>query len=195
MKVWRLAGMPDNPWLVPLEWPAMEPDAPYDGRPLAPLWRVIQVERDPEEEPGAPMPDMPFFAFPAIHPLRCRAVDALADLLEGDCEVLPVLSSEGCFRLVNVTSVLDAIDFDRSVVSRNVEGEVVDVPGLWLDEEAIAGHDIFRLADSGSAEAMVTDAFKERVEQAGITGIRFVLSWDSEADEPIMVPSILPAVG
>lgn len=49
--------------------------------------------------------------------------------------------------------------------------------------EELEGHNIFRLLDRPKGFSFVSDAFKERVEECGITGCDFHLVWDSESEE------------
>lgn len=185
MRYWAMCHAPNAVWMGPVVWQDIGHLDLYSGSPLLPEWEVIEIGKLDDEPPAAVVGDFAFFTYGTLWPIRCSALEVLSDLLRDDVELLPVLAPEGCFRLMHVTRMLDAVDFERSVVRRHVDGFVVDVPGLWLDEAVVAGHDIFRLEGVGFADPLVSDAFKERVERSGLTGLRFALLWDGDRGEVI----------
>src|SRR5436189_5584851 len=56
-----------------------------------------------------------------------RTVEALSDILRANGQILPLLSEAGRYCVYNVTTVLDALDEDRSVLKRFSSGGITRV--------------------------------------------------------------------
>jgi len=103
--------------------------------------------------------------------LNFRAIEALADLLRQDGQILPLLSENGDYCVYNVTTLLDALDQDRSVVDRFSTGRIMTVRRFAFRPEVIAGHRVFKIPQLRRAHTFITDEFLRRVESASLTGL------------------------
>jgi hypothetical protein len=107
-----------------------------------------------------------------------RAVEALRDFLEPNGELLPLVSSIGEYYAYNITTVVDALDHERSDI-------------LWYDgnhdialrirryecrAEKLTGLSIFRLVEK-PAYTFVHQVFVDRVRQHGLQGFDFTRLW------------------
>lgn len=181
MKVWRLGVTNDGVWVEGFpKWDLRKADT-FDGRPHAAEWtpeRIVRLERGRK-----PLPDAPTFLYSGILILSEKACTVMAPMLEDSCELLPLVCDEGEFAIVNVTAVLDCIDYGQAAFEVYEDsGQLARFTEYVFLPEKIAGHDIFKIKEFPLSWAFVTDRFKDAFETAGLTGLRFELVWDSEAD-------------
>lgn len=118
-------------------------------------------------------PEKPLFTNKAIH--------GLEDLIKGSVEFLPVIHEKyDCFA-VNVINVLDCLNYKGAKLSRWGVIEKYDfIP------EKVAGQHIFLVEVKGSKipslVPIVSDDFRQRVLDLGLTGLKFRLAWDSNPE-------------
>ena len=109
-----------------------------------------------------------------------RAVEALSDLLEGRGELLPltVLGGSEAYAF-NTTRLSDSLDRDRSEYDyySSGTGRIMSVEDYVFDPARVADETIFKLAILPRGFEYVTDRFRHRVEQAGLTGFRWAPVW------------------
>ena len=125
-----------------------------------------------------------------IHLISQKAADALHDIWDKHATLYPVLleeKPEEPYYMVVVHTVIDCLDREKSIGSKALEeterGQkgYFDSLGEWvMREEEIGDNELFVLPDSNT-EIYTTEAFKQRVLQAGLTGFGFVrYSYDDE---------------
>lgn len=143
---------------------------PLDGSSMAAGWEAVEVAWD--EEPGRPRPD---FSWVSTAPVFTgRAVEALGDLLEGRGELLPLAVTDGSEAYAfNVTRLSEALDVERSELDYYRSGGIMDVDRYVFDPATVARETIFKLAILPRSYEYVTDRFRARVEEAGLTGFRW----------------------
>lgn len=126
-------------------------------------------------------PVNPFNDYPSISLIEPvfsrRAVDALTDMLTKNGELLHLKSESGDYYLYVVMTIIDALNQQTSRLTRSRD----DAPAVYVDffdfeASALAGASIFRIPELPNY-TLVTDRFKNRVEQAGLNGFRFVKVW------------------
>lgn len=141
-----------------------------DATPLASAWAPLTVQAPPGQPPG----DYPNFqGVASACVFSGRAVEVLGDLLEGRGELLPLTSEAGKFFLFNVTRFTDALDKEQSVFQRFSDGGVMGVERYAFDPRRLSEGSIFKLRELPGLYKYVTDAFVERVREAGLTGFLF----------------------
>ena len=115
-----------------------------------------------------------------------KAIEKLYDLIKDDVEILPLECDYGEFSLINVTTVLDAIDHENSKYEY-IEGtnKIMYFEKYAFLEDVVKGHDIFKITDRRTSHVFVSDRFAQTVEQSKLKGFRFELAWDSEAPTTI----------
>jgi hypothetical protein len=146
--------------------------ADWEAPEVKPFW----------EEPEKPEADISFIGVSGPITVNAKARDALSDLLEQSGELLPLKSKEGEYSIHNVTEVIDAFDLEQGAYhwSRGVENIAMSIPKIFsFKADAIGDRPAFRHTYSKS-QMYYTDIFKQRVEEAGLTGVIFQLIWDSE---------------
>lgn len=153
----------------------------FDGTPRAPNWRPVLMERYASDIDGGNKPsDFPWMGcLPLI--MRRRAVFALRDMLEAGGEILPLATNDGVDLFVlNVTRVIDALDEERSDLTRFPDSN--KIMAVWapaFHEPMIRGVDFFKLPMRSSC-LLVGDYFVERVREAGLEGLDFTPVWSPE---------------
>lgn len=160
----------------------------HDGRPFGSAWRPLPVvgvvDRDYPEPPS--LDAAPMSVYLAVSP---QAVAALADLVEGFAEILPLDSDPPGYHLLHPTRVVDALDEHASEVNRLPSGRVSKVHRWVLRRGLLEGVPIFHLPQHVHSAAYVTDVFAARVAEAGLTGFDLrplrPLAWSD--DQPARV--------
>ena len=117
-----------------------------------------------------------------------RAVDSLGSMLTPNGELLPLETAVGEYFLYVVLTKIDALDVPASWLERRQD----DVPAVAIryfafDASRLVDASIFRIPEQPNC-ILVTDRFKDRVEQSGLNGFQFIKIWplpegsDLEAD-------------
>lgn len=106
-----------------------------------------------------------------------RAVDALGEMLTENGELLPLKTTVGEYFLYVVLTKLDALDLAKSkMVRTSARKTALDIDYFAFRRTALRGAAIFRVREHPNIY-LVTDAFKSRVEQAGLNGFHFIKVW------------------
>ena len=167
--------------------------SPILGTPLPPLsqWKtptLVQYIGDRRIRKPRIIADAVSSA--GTHLISQKAADALHDIWDKHATLYPVLledKPEEPYYMVVVHTVIDCLDREKSIGSKALEeterGQkgYFDSLGEWvMREEEIGDNELFVLPDSNTA-IYTTEAFKQRVLQAGLTGFGFVrYSYDDE---------------
>ncbi|HET6430162.1 MAG TPA: DUF1629 domain-containing protein [Phycisphaerae bacterium] len=170
----------------------------FDGTPIADLphltlWRYAG-------DPYLPAGDL-VNCGPAVLMSR-RTVEVLGDILTAHGQLFPVASSEGEFFAYNVTTVVNALDWEHSDLEMDqqlrrereagVPREIHHVKRYWFHADRVAGIDIFKLPEFPRYEVYVSDRFVRRVKRAGLHGFWFERLWSPGDRLPDLRPRRLP---
>lgn len=152
----------------------------FSGKPMAGSWTPIPVKvliSEPDDARRPPS-DFPSFYSTAWPVFSARAVDELADLLDGRGELLPLLSSEGEYYVFNVTRLSDALDGERTEFKRFSDGRVMNISEYAFDPKAVESETIFKLPQIPEMYTFATDRFAERVRERELEGFEFQPVWE-----------------
>lgn len=111
-----------------------------------------------------------------------RAIQVLAQYLDSNVELLPLKHPDQTFYAVNVTRLIDGLDYDNSEIEY-VKGHpnfIDHVHRFVFKQNVIQDYPIFKIPEFKRLRVFVTDTFKEAVEANGLKGFTFELLWDSE---------------
>ncbi len=149
----------------------------FNGKPMKKLSTDLRIKKDPRRLPKGDFPSL----IPNVPVFSPRAVETLRDLLEGNGEILPVMSSGDRYFLFNVTRVIDALDEPNSEVIR-FEGcsKVLNIRSHSFYEEKLFGMVVFKIPQVVTMDVFVADPFVERVHSAGLKGFWFPLVWSND---------------
>jgi hypothetical protein len=137
------------------------------GRPIERPWRIPTLRSFRVGRQG----DFPGIGLSAVA-LSERAWRELRDLSGESAEPLPVRTGGAKYIALNVFAV-DALNERRSRIARTQSGLIISVQRYCLWPEILAGRHIFKLPQTAQNEVLVSDSFRSRVEEIGLTGLVF----------------------
>ena len=107
-----------------------------------------------------------------------RAIEALRDMLEPNGEIIPFESPAGTYYAYNITTVLDCLDLDRSIIKYFPSNarKVLRIFRYEFIPDDVVGRTIFRIRQR-PRESYVTSAFVDRVRERGLHGFAFYKVW------------------
>jgi hypothetical protein len=144
----------------------------FDGTPIGSSWRPFRVWWDPNSS-TRDLGDFPGFPEPVV---SGRVVEALGDVLRRHGELLELLSDDGEFYIYNVTDVADALDEAASSGERFSSGRYMHIQKRVFRPDVVGKHELFKIPQLRN-EVHCTDAFRTRVEEAGLRGFAPVELW------------------
>ena len=160
----------------------------FDGRSHEKGWIPLAVEYIPmrrgEKRKG--FANFTDINVSSIRPVMdVQAIKALNDLMLGSVEILPLDFLEKDFYLINVTEDLNCIDLDKSEYTTFSSGKISHFTKYVFYENVLENKHIYRITSDYTRVPYVSDEFRQRVIDNGLTGFRFTLIWDSkDADTP-----------
>jgi hypothetical protein len=177
MIVYQFQTSDDACTLMPVREPEGDAFERLNGQAIDPnSWPKVTVRVVRDGSGGTEATDFGLvWTEPAVN---FHTVEALSDLLRQNGQILPLLSEDGDYCAYNVTTLLDALDEDRSVVERFSSGRVMSVQRFVFRPEVIAAHPIFKIPQFPHAHAFITDEFVRRVQSARLTGLAPKTLWD-----------------
>ncbi|MEN6448887.1 MAG: hypothetical protein ABFC96_00210 [Thermoguttaceae bacterium] len=106
-----------------------------------------------------------------------RAVDALRDLLEPNGELLPLVSKLGNYYAYNITTLVDALDRNRSQIEW-LKDQVIagTIERYEFIPERLEGLSVFRIIESWT-DVYITEAFAARVRECHLDGFNMIPVW------------------
>ena len=179
MKIWKLDFKVDEyENFMPIKNFTYEEIRAFDGRKHLEKWKPLPVERM-EPEKKLQLGDAPGFTIPVFSK---RALEILRPLIQSDIEALELEFSEGEFWGINVTTVLNVIDYAKSEYKMYSDGKRIMVFEKYVFRycSELENHNIFKIIDEPARKAFVSDKFKQTVEGNNLEGFDFELVWDSE---------------
>lgn len=178
MRIWMLK--PDvrqyDSFLKPKEF---DPDfiQSFDGRTQTLNWDPISVQRSYNDE-CLGLSDYPNFCFPVCSE---KAVFVLKPLIESNVEFLPLVFGSDKYWVINILTVLDAVNRSKSVYKTFRDGKrIMAFQKYAFFPEAVTNIPVFKITEEKTRYPFVSDEFKRVVENNCLTGFEFTLVWDSE---------------
>ncbi|MBO8142920.1 MAG: hypothetical protein H0Z37_12245 [Firmicutes bacterium] len=152
----------------------------FDGRPRSASWVPIRVAVWRHEQVPEGLKPSDFPSLRSSCPVfSTRAAEGLWDLLEPNGEILPLLCDEGEYFVYNVTTLSDALDEERSEISRFPDdGQVMAVYEYVFRSDKVGQAAIFKLTQIPTLWVFVTEEFVQRVQELGLVGFDFTLVWE-----------------
>ena len=180
MKIWKMdfeLDRYDN--FRPKEKWTIEEIKSFDGRGHFNSWHTIQLERL-EPEKGLPLSDAPGF-YSHIPVFSERAVLVLKKYIDNNAEILTARYNEKNYYIINVTNVLNCINFEESEYKTFPEGNRIMVFEKYaFIKEKVIDQDLFKVREETVKRPFVSDAFRDSVINNGLTGFSFELVWECE---------------
>jgi len=170
-------------WVAPVDDTDFEIFRSFDGSAKLAGWEPVQMRLVREDEHGRPLlpADVPWLGKHAPV-LKENASAALGSLLAKDGELLPLACDEATLVVFNVTTVLDALDVDRSaLVTFRSTGRIMKVKSHVFRPERLRAVHAFKVPQLLRGSAFFTDEVVVAVERAGLSGVGFRLVWEGSA--------------
>jgi hypothetical protein len=150
-------------------------------RPLGHEWRPLHVQVVDERTPfGAPESDFPTWGMAGALALRRRAVELIGPLLSPYGDVLPLGGEGAGIAVFDCTTVIDALDQDRSEIVRFRGGGILAVTRYEFRPEKVSGVGAFRLPHD-PAGLFLSGTIVDAITKAELTGLDFNLVWQHAA--------------
>ncbi|MEK4850171.1 DUF1629 domain-containing protein [Paenibacillus sp. FSL H7-0756] len=109
-----------------------------------------------------------------------KAKGILGPYLEKEVEFLPLIHPSLELSMINVTNILDCVDYNRSVIKLTSLGTFAGFNKLVFDFSQIPDNTyIFKIKETAKVCEFVTEAFKDLVELHGLKGLDFSEVYDS----------------
>jgi hypothetical protein len=150
----------------------------FDGTPMKNNWkREVKFVFRPGTKPKGDFPGLSTH----IPVFNLKAVKALADLLEGNGELLPTTCDDGeDYFLFNVTRVIDALNEANCAMKRFTDGKLMYIVRHSFFPDRVAGVKVFKLPQIPLMDVFVTDDFVKSVRTAKLKGFEFRPVWSDE---------------
>lgn len=179
MKIWQLyfeVDKYDN--LIPIEEFTADEIQSFDGRQKKDIWKPLHVKRM-EPEKKLELSDAPGFTIPVF---SRRALEILRPYIQNSIEELELQFSEKEYYGINVTAILNVIDYSKSKYRMYSDGKKIMAfqKYAFISCEELINNNIFKIVDEPRRRAFVSDKFKKVVEENNLIGFKFKLVWDSE---------------
>lgn len=151
-------------------------DECFDGTPRGTSVPGVEAVRGDERSDG-PLPDFTDFALRPIPAFSERAIDALGELLSAHGEFVPIAVPEPMrYFAFNATTVVDALDEERSEISRfKSSGRIWKVDRHVLKQSVVDLPPIFKMPQTRVGQTYVNETFVADVERLRLKGFRFDL--------------------
>ncbi|MGF6357469.1 hypothetical protein ABIE27_005429 [Paenibacillus sp. 4624] len=105
----------------------------------------------------------------------------LESYISKEVEILPLKHDELELYVINVTNVLDCVDWNRSDIRKKRDGSWAGFDNIVFDFIKIpADTYMFKIKETATVEVFVTDLFKQVVEEHKFKGLNFNVVYDSE---------------
>jgi hypothetical protein len=146
-------------------------------------WHAPQMRfiRERDDGAGRKYSDCPWCLHNVLV-VRDRALPLLRPLLERYGEILPLASDEPV-SLFNVTTILDALDEERSRIARFSDGGILAIEQHAFRADVIGDAEMFRLPGRASSIYMRETAVR-RIGELKLAGVAFDLVWADETVPP-----------
>jgi hypothetical protein len=156
--------------LVPLNEEDWEVFDSFVGDPLAEHWTPVRVVFEDGEAAG----DFPSL-LRHVPVFSDRALKVLLPLIKTSVEILPLdlVGETEKLYAVNVLNLLDALDYEKSKITRFPSGGVMFIDEYAFREDVISDSDIFKIAEAPLKSVLVSERFKALTEKNGLLGLAF----------------------
>jgi Immunity protein family (Imm11) len=179
MRVFTIAPAEGYEWVLPLDDEDFEVLLRFDGTPRRPTWTPMPMRLVTSDEGVAlKRSDFPWLGSHVLI-MRPRAIECLRSLLDAHGELLPLQCGNESLQVLNVRSMIEALNLDTSAVVRVSSGRLMTIRKHVFFPERIADAQLFKLPQISRGSIYVSDAFVHAVTSSDLRGLSFKLVWDS----------------
>ena len=182
MKLYTPIVLEGQEWVVPRQEDNLEWLWALHGNQQLAAWHPPRVDFLRARENGFPLEysDFPWLTGGVLI-LRARALQVLGPTLGDYGEVLPLVCDEPV-SLLNVTTLIDALDNEASRVACFDDGSILEVEKYVFRPEAIGEAQLFRLPADVLRQSPIylQEPLVRRIGESGLSGVAFDLVWMDE---------------
>lgn len=151
--------------------------AEVNGVPRSSTWQPVSMQLLHEDD-GASLvaSDSPWLGSHALI-FRATVLRQLGALLTEYGELLPLECSEADLWIYNPTRMVDALDEQRSSVTRFPDGRLMIVNRYVFRATEVASIDIFKIPSPNVSPTFVSHRFVELWRSSGLKGLEFKQLW------------------
>lgn len=184
MRIYTPAPLEGAEWLTlrdsdPDQWETLS----VLSGPVGSAWQAPQMSFIRQQEDGTPRQysDCPWCLHTVLI-VRDRALTSLRPLLERYGEILPLRCDEPV-SLFNATTILDALDEERSEIVRFDDGGLLAIERHVFRPDVIGNCETFKLPGRAS-RIYLQETVVRRIGELGLVGLAFDLVWTDEGPSP-----------
>lgn len=183
MKIWKLIFDADNyEWFIPSPPWLSDMIQSFCGNSLQNEWVPIEVECG-EPEKALPISDFPLL-YSHIPVLSSKAFTILSPTIKDDVEFLQIAHKGEDYYALNVVSILNCVDYQKSVFRRFPStGRIMAFQQYAFNVSEVKNHHIFKIPDEPLRYPFVSDQFRSLCIENKLTGCKFEQVWSSERNE------------
>lgn len=176
MKIWQLDFELDQyENFISEEQMSISEIESFDGRSKKDNWVPIRVKKIGDGF----LSNAPGFSS-HIPVFDKETVKVLMPLIQQDVEILPLSYREGKYYVINITTVLDCIDYHTAEYRTfRDKKRIMAFQKYAFIASKVKNVNIFKIVEEPLRKPFVSDTFRETVIKNGLTGFRFKLVWDS----------------
>lgn len=170
-------------WVAPVNDADFERFLSLDGTPRLEDWTPVRMTLIVEDGDGSPLlpSDLPWLGEHAPV-FRDTAAKIFGPVLSGFGELLPLACDDAQLAAFNATTVIDALDIERSSIVRlPSSGRIVKVNSFAFRADLLTGVIAFKVPQLLRYSVFVADEIPAACEAANLRGAGFRLLWDSKA--------------
>jgi hypothetical protein len=112
--------------------------------------------------------------------LSDRAGKVVGPLVEKDAELLPASCEGRSLWLLNVCTIVDALDLEASDVELFESGRIMDIEKHVFYPDRLRGVDVFKLQNMRRGSTYLSERVVRAIEAAPLVGYGFRLVWTDE---------------
>jgi hypothetical protein len=181
MKIYELDLPTDSEWAIFYGSDGTSPWLDLRGQSVRTTWSpaVVRLLTVTDAREHLLESDMPWAA-PNSPVMRSSVVPLVAHLFDRDAELLPLACDTADLVLANVTTVLPAVDMERSEIAHfKTSGRIQDLVRPVFDAAVIGSALMFRV-ECLPARVYVTEEFVQGIRASGIRSTDFKLVYDED---------------
>ncbi|MDK8182133.1 hypothetical protein [Paenibacillus sp. UMB4589-SE434] len=176
MKIWEISANPANTTIVEAEdnLSSFSDIELYKGLPLGGEWVPFKVQTYQE---GSRMDFYNYYG--GIPVITEKTYEILKPYMENQVEFLPIIYDQTVLYAMNVTNVIDAIDYRSIKVSKMPSGKLNPLDTYHFNNDKIKDIDlIFKIPEQVSTSVFVTSKFVDLLNMYKLEGPSLYLVWD-----------------